>query len=229
MPTLAPKPEPWRKRLYIPNYQVREAARYARISPGTVANWHKAGKTLSQKERHAALSYLQLIEVAVVATFRTSGVTLKEIRETREYAAKQWQSDFPFAEYKFKTDGKSLFMDLRDFEGQKGEGRLVRPGRGGQLAWANIIGRLKKFDYERSGGFVLRWHLTGPGSPIVIDPRIAFGAPNVGGTPTWVIRARFDAGESVEEIGDDFDVGEQKVREALHFEGIDPEVGKWTH
>jgi uncharacterized protein (DUF433 family) len=230
MPTAATKPEPWRKRLYIPTYQVREAARYAGISTRTVADWHKGGKrkALSHRERRAALSYLQLIEVAVVAAFRSIGVTLREVRTTREYAAKQWKSEFPFAAHKFKTDGKSLFMDLQELVGQKGKGTLIRPGLGGQLAWENIIGRLEEFDYERDG-IVIRWHLTGPGSLIVIDPRTAFGAPNIGGTPTWVIKGRFEAGESLEEIGDDFDLKELEVREALHFEGIDPDALKWTH
>ena len=94
--------EPWRRRLYIPNYQIGEAARYARVSPKTVAEWHKAGtrQTLSQREKRAELSYMQLIELAVVAAFRKAGVTLKGIRASRDYVSKEFKSEFPFAEYR---------------------------------------------------------------------------------------------------------------------------------
>src|SRR5208283_2704933 len=217
-----PRGEPWRRRLYVPNYQVGEAARYAEISPQTVVDWHKAGdrKTLSTREKRASLSYMQLIEVAVVAAFRNSGVPLKRVKAAREYLAKQFQSEFPFAEYSFKTDGKRLFIDYEQIEGAKGRGKLLRPDEGGQLAWDAIIGRLSEFDYERKG-IVIRWHLRGQDSPIIIDPRVAFGAPAVKGTPTWVLRGRWDAGERVDEIADDFGLRSAEIIRALQFEGID--------
>lgn len=224
--------EPWRKRLYIPNYRVGEAARYAQLSRQTVARWH--GYTnrpaLSHRERRAALSYLQLIEVAVVAAMRRAGISLKEIRDTREYAAKMWESEFPFAVHRFKTDGKSLFLDLQELDGRAGRGKLIRPSRGGQLAWDKIIGRLEEFDYYERDDFVIRWHVAGAKSSIVIDPRIAFGAPQIQGTPTWAMKARLQAGESLEEIADDFDLEEGQVREALQFEGVDTaSLRKWVH
>ena len=94
---------PWRRRLFLPSYQIAEAAAYAQISPQTVAAWHKIETDLlAQREKRAALSYMQLIEVAVVAAFRRVGVPLKRIRAAREYAARTLKSEFPFAEYKFK-------------------------------------------------------------------------------------------------------------------------------
>ena len=111
--------EPWKRRLYIPNYQVREAARYAQISPQTVTAWHK--RILSEKEKRAELSYLQLIEMAVVAAARKAGMKLKDIEAAREYASTKLRSEFPFAEYEFKTDGKHLlFDDMELAEGKTG-------------------------------------------------------------------------------------------------------------
>lgn len=221
--------EPWKRRLYIPNYQIQEAARYARITPATVATWHKVGdrKTLSSKEGKAALSYMQLIEVAVVSAFRKGGLGLKNIRETREYVAKQFQSEFPFAQYRFKADGKRLVMDFQQVEGEKGKGKVLRPDQDGQLAWEAILGRLKEFDYD-GDGIVIRWHLTGPKSLIIIDPRIAYGAPIIKGTPTWVISGRWDAGETVKEIAEDFDLSPEDVREALIFEGVRQGGKRWS-
>jgi uncharacterized protein (DUF433 family) len=221
----------WRDRLYIPNYQIREAARYADISAKTVVAWHKDGNTLSVRESRAALSYMQLIELAVVAAFRKAGVTLKSIKATRAYVAKELKSEFPFAEFRFKKDGKRLVMDYGQIEKDGGTDKLLRADQNGQFAWAQILGRLHEFEYE-DGGVAIRWHLGGRTSDIVIDPRVAFGTPAIGGTPTWVLKGRWEAGESIEEIAEDFGMDELSVVAGLNFEGInlDPKRRKtWAH
>lgn len=221
----------WRARLTIPNYRIREAARYAHLSSQTVANWHsKPGanrrSTLSTKESGAALSYLQLIEVAVVASFRKSGVSLKKIKAAREYLAKQLEAEYPFASYKFKTDGKELWMDYAQFEAKAGDKTLLAASKGGQLAWTDIIGRLHEFDYENDEGLAIRWHVAGRDESVVIDPRIQFGAPSVEGVATWAFRGRWEAGETLDDIADDFGVANVDVLAALDFEGIKVEGGR---
>jgi uncharacterized protein (DUF433 family)/DNA-binding transcriptional MerR regulator len=213
--------EPWRRRLYLPNYQIGEAARYAQISPQTVAAWHKIEiPTLSKKERRIALSYMQLIEVAVVAAFRKSGVPLNRIRAAREYAGKTLNAEYPFAEYRFKEEAKHLWLDSEELQDLK-PGTVVQADQGGQLAWETIIGRLREFEYEHEG-IVVRWHVAGESSPIIIDPRLSFGAPTIKGTPTWAIRGRWNAGESDSDIAEDFGLAKEDVREALRFEGVIP-------
>ena len=78
-------------------------------------------------------------------------------------------------------------------------------------------------------GIALKGRPRGLKSSIVIDPRIAFGAPSINGTPTWVIAGREAAGETVEEIGDDFDLDVDEVEEALAFERASlSSEGKWN-
>jgi uncharacterized protein (DUF433 family) len=220
--------EPWRKRLSLPAYQVGEAARYAQVSSQTVAAWHKIEKKiLTQKQSRARLSYLQLIELAVVAAFRKAGFPLKEIRAARDYIQRSLKSEHPFAEYKFKRYGKSLFTEF----GAEGSHRLFKANQEGQLVWQEIVGPLlKEFEYEHEG-IAIRWHVAGPSSPIIIDPRISFGTPSIKGTPTWIIKGRWDAGESDREIAEDFNLETAAVREALKFEGVLPgkQQSKWIH
>lgn len=224
MNALANSPEFWRARLYVPNYRISEAARYAHISPQTVSNWHQPRSTnrrgtLSNKDKGQALSYLQLIEVAVVSRFRKAGISLAKIRAAREYVSKQLEAEFPFAEYRFKTDGRDLWMDYAEIEAEMGDKKLLSASQGGQLAWADIIGRLQEFDYEND--LAVRWHVAGKGSKVVIDPKIQFGAPSVDGIATWVFRGRLEAGESFDEIREDFGVSASSLRAALEFEGVD--------
>ena len=207
--------EPWRRRLFIPNYQVRDAARYARISPQTVAAWHN--RMLSDRERRVELSYMQLIEVAVVAAARKAGMKLKDIEAAREYTSTKLQSEFPFAEIEFKTDGKHLMFDDEVLAEGK-PGAWVSADQGGQLVWKRIVNRLKEFEYE--DGKALRWRVAGRSSPIVIDPRVSFGAPTVRGVATWAIRGRYQAGESDHDIAEDFGIEIPDVRKALRFEGV---------
>lgn len=210
--------EAWRRRLYLPSYQIGEAATYAKITPQTVAAWHKIeARLLAERENRASLSYMQLIEVAVVAAFRKAGVSMKRIRAAREYAANTLKSEYPFAEYRFKEEAKHLWLDSGQIDVKPGT--VVSADQGGQMAWESVIGRLNEFEYEKQG-IVLRWHVAGEGSPIIIDPRISFGAPAVKGVPTWIIRGRYHAGESDSDIAADFDLKREEVREALKFEGV---------
>lgn len=215
--------EPWRRRLYLPSYQVRDSARYAGTSSQTVAYWHyrggQLGPTLPGKEPRQPLSYLQLVEVAFVATFRALGVTLQRIRRAREYAAQVLNSEHPFAEYRWLTEGYHVMLNLADLEGAQGIGRLVVGDQAGQIAWTQMVGeRFAQFDYEN--GLALVWWVRGRQLPITIDPRIAFGAPTIKGVPTWVLRGRWHAGESVSDIQEDFELVEDDVRHALRFEDI---------
>jgi uncharacterized protein (DUF433 family) len=233
MPAAARPVEAWRRRLFLPNYQVQEAAKYAQISPQTVLQWQKgaAGAAIAQRGERQALSYMQLIEVAVVAALRKAGVPLRRIREAREWIARTLRSEFPFAEYRFKNDGQRLFIEYAEVVGEKrGRGKLLRPDQQGQLAWSAIIGRLDEFEYE-GHNIVIRWHVGGPSSTVVIDPRVSFGAPMVdGGIPTWAIKGRWDAGEQLDEIATDFSIRKADVVDALTFEGIpDDSLRKWLN
>lgn len=228
--------EPWRRRLYIPSYRIGEAARYARTSPQTVANWHKVRGTrpltLTKREPRSEISYLQLIEVGVVAAMRDAGITLAKIREAREYIANEFQSEHPFAEYRFKTDGKQLFIEYDQITGTKDSDKLLAVNKRGQLAWTEILRqRLKEFEYE-GDHIVIRWKVAGAASPVVVDPRISFGTPSVKGIATWLIKERWIVGESIDDIATDFDITGKLIVSALKFEDITPDYKRenlWVH
>lgn len=200
----------WRSRLDLPNYEVREAARFAHIHANTVSRWHK-NTTLGDRTPGSKLSYLQLIELAVAAACKEAGMKLADIRAARSYFAGAFKTDHPFATLDLMTDGIDLAL--------KAGAKLLIGNRKGQLAWNEIIGdRFKEFEYE--GGLAVRWHVAGTESQVIIDPRIQFGAPTIAGVPTWALKGRWDTGENVEDIADDFDLTSAMVRQALKFEGV---------
>ena len=219
----------WRSRLKLPIYRMTDAARYAHLSSGTVSNWHKLSNkptVLSRKDPGEALSYLQLIELAVVSAARKTGVSLAALRRAREYCSKQLKSDFPFAEYRFKTDGKELWLDFAEVVGREGRGKLISTSQQGQLGWTEIIGRLREFEYDRTFGLATRWHVAGRESPIIIDPRVSFGAPAIEGIPTRLLKMRWQSGEPTHVIADDYDIPEPFILDALRFEGVAEHGGR---
>ena len=226
----------WRERLTVPAYRVFEAARYARTSSQTIGNWEKlrgnhAG-AVSTRDDGEGLSYLQLIEVGVVAAMRKSGVALKKIRQAREYLCEEFNVEYPFAHYRFKTDGKSLFMDY-DQVAKSDKEKLLDLNESGQLAWNQILSALlHEFEYDENLNTVLRWRVDGYDSPIRLDPRVAFGAPHVGGVATWVLRGRWKSGENVSDIAEDYELQPSMVLSALRFENVDVDPdrqSKWIH
>ncbi len=219
--TRSSRAEPWRRRLYLPAYSLAEAARYARISARTAGRWQLGmparASVLSLRERGESLSYLELVELAVVAAFRTAGVSLERIQRSREFFAQRFREEFPFAHRRLLSEGAHVLMDLRHVQPDAELGKLVVADASGQLVWRDLIGaRLKEFEYEND--LALRWHVAGLHSPVIIDPRLSFGAPTVRGIATWAVKGRYEAGESVEEIAEDFGLAPDEVREAITFE-----------
>jgi uncharacterized protein (DUF433 family) len=221
--------EPWERRLYLPAYRYGEAARLAQTTPQTIARWYHGNAAPGHRIRpvlplrHATLvSYMQLVEVAFVADFRRLDVRLDNLRPAHEYLRKAFQVEYPFAQLDVKADGAAVLIEYVDCEGGRALRRLIATDRGGQLVWPEAIQqRFDQFDYERR--LAVRWHPRGRQNPILVDPRIAFGAPIVGqmGIATSLIRERYEAGESLVEIEEDFGVARAEIAAALAFEGVE--------
>ncbi len=69
-------------------------------------------------------------------------------------------------------------------------------------------------------GFVIRVHPNGRESPVVIDPEVRYGTPNVEGIPTETLAELVMAGDSVESVAKDFDLKLGYVVAALGYERV---------
>ena len=219
---------PWRRRLYLPSYSTGEAARLTGVHPNTVRNWFYGSRRADgeaypvfaqPKQRGANLSWLQLVETAFVASFRARGVSLPALRRSYAYLAKVFNAEYPFAEFRLQTDGAHVLSEFEQAD-QLASGLIVTD-EGGQTIWHDMImRRLDEFEYDHDLAVI--WRPRGRDVPIVMDPRVAFGAPmaEASRVPTWVFRERFAAGESIDEISDDFGAAEAEILAALDFEGV---------
>ena len=220
--------ERFRRRLYLPTYRVGDAARYARTAAQSVTYWHYGGGGLGatlpgSHQRRRPLSYMELVEVAFVAFFRSIGVSLQRIRNARIYAAQNLNAEYPFIEYRWQSEGFHLLMDFAQFK-DTDDFKVIIADRGGQLGWKDMmLEKFAEFDYDSIGDdhWALRWHPAGRQSKVLIDPRISFGAPIVEGLPTWVLKGRWNAKEDVDEMTEEFGISREAVVQGLQFEGVE--------
>lgn len=225
MPEMTPSAPPaWRRRLTMPAYRVNDAARYAGTSTQTVNYWYFGGgglgPALGGRKRGTSLHYMQLVELAFVATYRKLGVSLQRLRKARGFVATQMHSEWPFAEHEFQTDGLGIYMEFAEYEPEPETDALVAVDLDGQLAWAETIReRFDQFTYE--DGTALIWRPSKQTPLVTIDGRTSFGAPSIKGVPTWVLTGRLEAGETVPEIADDFGLEAPEVEEGLEFERLE--------
>jgi len=76
-----------------------------------------------------------------------------------------------------------------------------------------------RFACEYDRGFTRKRELDEP-RVVVIDPEVSFGKPVLVGTgiPTSTVAERYKAGESVDDLAEDYDLERAKIEEAIRCE-----------
>lgn len=214
-----------------PAYGPAEAARYLRLPAATLRTWmvgrayprggeqatfHPLIKPASRQPLQ--LSFYNLIEAHVLRALRTEqGVALAELRKA-----------IAFAEKSLNLHRLLLSPELRAYAGQVFLDRyveLINLSASGQLAMRKMFEEhLQRVEWD-SWKFPVRLYpyvdttLRDAKRPITIDPNIAFGRPIVqrAGVSAAAITDRIDAGESVEDLADDYDLSPDEIEQAVLY------------
>lgn len=205
-----------------PTYTPGEAAHCLGLPVSTVKVWSFGGKSsppLFEPVRRTppALSFWNLVELYVVASIRRRhGVSLQKLRRSIRYVKTSLGLDRPLIEEKFLTDGVSLFVK-RAFN-------LINVSEEGQLAIEKVLeGALQRIERDPEGlaKSFYPW-FKDPAEPreIVINPSISFGRPVLTGTgiPTETIAERFQAGESIGHLAEEYNQASSRIELALRWE-----------
>lgn len=213
------------ERLYTPRYSYSETDQLARVQRGTARRWlagygyrSQGGEQVIQPPvtpsiaTSEGVSFLGLIEVAAIGRLREAGLPLPAIRRAVTYCQERLHIPHPLVSARFKTDGREIFVEQ--------SGDLLEVGRRrGQRAWKEFLGPfLQEVDYDEE--VAQRWWPLGRAEGVVIDPDYGYGLPVVAnsGVRTESIAGQFEAGESVDQIAEDFGVSRDDVCHALRFE-----------
>lgn len=212
-------------------YTVPEAARLLRMSSRTITRWlggysylDRGRKVhmerlwapqLPQLNGHLELGFRDLIELRFVNAFVEAGLGLNTIRRCLDYARECVEDERPFSTRRFRTDGRTIFLDTLS---QSGENELLDLKQH-QYVLARVIQSSFK-DLDIDSATVTRWRPFNGRSSIVIDPTRAFGQPIAArsGVPTATLADAVAAEGSIDRVVHLFDVPRDVVRDAVSFE-----------
>lgn len=214
-----------------PAYTPSEAARYLKLPVATLRSWTlgrqypAAGKIAhfspliqAARKMPTYLSFYNLIEAHVLRSLRVEhGVAIREVREAIHYAEKNLGIERLLLSKDLRTHAGKVFLEKY--------GELLNLSASGQLAMRRLLAEhLKRIEWDRQKFPIRLYPFTSPevsaSRPIAIDPTIAFGRPIVvrAGVSTSTIAERLDAGESVADLADDYDLTEAEIEEAVLYE-----------
>lgn len=148
---------------------------------------------------------------------------LPTVRRALDFIEERFGTPHPLAREQFQTDGLDLFLE-RSFPDRPDV--LIAASRGGQLALRDVlIEHLRRIERDEQGIAARLFPFTRPdGSTqprlVVVDPRVAFGRPVLAGTgiPTDILAERYAAGESVDELAEDYGCDRAAIEEAIRIE-----------
>ncbi|MCV0387563.1 MAG: hypothetical protein K5821_14270 [Nitrobacter sp.] len=162
------------------------------------------------------LSFLDLVQLRVANAFIVAGLSPQKVRRAIEYGTEIVSSDYPFANARFRTDGKTVILHVLDEDGDE---RLIDLFKGGQYLMHKVIEpSLKGLDFEDD--IAARWWPLGRAKGIVVDPKRQFGQPidDITGVPTKVLAEAAKAEGSSQQAAKLFMVPIASVNRAVAFE-----------
>lgn len=224
----------WDDAIYnTPAYAVIDAARYLRLTVATLHTWLNGRSYTTKKGQQISepliqrpnlelpqLSFTNLLEAHVLRIIRsTHQVKLDKVRKALDYMSQRFDTNHPWVANRFQTDGIDLFVEQMD--------ELVNVSGSGQLVMrATLRHLLTRVEWDENGiasrFFPITELVPEPESDKVIflDPAIRFGKPIIAGkgVPTDIIVELYNAGDSIEEIADEYDCSPLQIRTAIQFE-----------
>jgi uncharacterized protein (DUF433 family) len=216
----------------IPRYSIPDAAHYLRISFSTLRSWIRGrpyavasgmawwdGLIDRSDPDDPRLSFFNLIEAYVLNALRKQyNVPIRAIRTALIDAEKHYQIPHLLRSDQLRVTHGNLFLEHL--------GQLINVGRGRQEAMPEILeAYLERIEWSQAG-FAAKLSPVTRDEPrnspklILIDPEVGFGKPILRskGIKTATISERFQLGESIGDLAEDYDLRIDEVEEAIRYE-----------
>lgn len=211
-----------------PVYGISEAAGLLGLRPDRARAWldgyERQGAQYSPVIRveptgEQIVTWGEFVELGYLREYRRKGVPLQRLRPVIDELRREFDTPYPLATAKPYVLDKELVLELQEKNGiPQAIAIVVRSGQ--QILLAPGAERfVKKVEFDPSAeDDVRRLYPAGLASPVVIDPLVRFGRPCVGGVATERLWELFDAGESVDEIAQGYDMASELIRAAVSYE-----------
>jgi len=205
-----------------PIFSFGDAAKFLGGSERTLRDWaHPRGDrepvitSFETRGRQPVLPFIGFAEAYVLLSLRKVGLPLQRIRPAVRELKSTIGLDHALASRNLYTDGAEVLYHYADDENDL---TVVRSGQ--RLFRQMIESYLKRIHYG-ADGWADRLELPDYGhATVIVDPRMAFGRPLVqsGGARVQDIVDRFNAGESIDSLAEDFRVPAEDIEDVLRVE-----------
>ena len=224
----------------IPIYSIPQAAQYLRLRNDRLRDWvggwfsktkadkrsfepliklpHPNNFELLPQSKTTLLSFTNLVEAHVlIAIFKATGFSRKQLSTALDYIKRRLSTPQLYAGKEFERKGIPLLFERF---GQK-LAASDREQEAGQIL-ATYFDRIVRDE----AGLPLKLYpftkLPGSDEPktVMIDPRISFGRPVLAGTgiPTAILAERYKAGDSIDELAEDYNCNRLQIEEGIRCE-----------
>jgi uncharacterized protein (DUF433 family) len=229
--TAIKKPAKARKRIGAEDLRVaraiftlRETAAYLDLPKSTVQWWARPPESkrslitcFPAQGNAATVPFIGFAEAFVLASFRRAGLPLQRIRPAVEVLAREIGVEHALASKRLYTDGAEVLFDYANRRGEREVGELVVV-RTQQRQFSGVVkDYLKRIHYGGDGWADSVRLPAYENAEVVVDPKVAFGLPLVthGGARVEDLVDRFQAGDSVHDIAEDFSVPTDQVEDVI--------------
>jgi len=215
----------------VPKYTLRDVAWYLDLPISTLRWWCLGRNYMLRGERRSSaslirpalydprnpsLSFFNLAELHILAaTRRFSKISMQRLRDAIDYLGETYPSQHPLLGHDFFTDGRNLFVK-RILE-------TVNLSKRGQLAFKEIVDVYLDRIVKDSLGwpekiYPIR-HKDASRQPVIIVPNVAGGQPITPkkGVRISVLLNRHEAGESYQDIAEDYGLTRTDVEDAIKY------------
>lgn len=210
-------------------YTEAEAARLLNVAQSTLNYWLEGGvrrggrvyRPIIREEPRGdrqAVTWAEFIEAGLLREYRRAhGVPMTELRSFIDIVRQQYQVPYPLAHLRPFVSGKDLLIRAQDEVGLDADFCLVAIVRGQLLLTPAADSFVKRVTWHDDMATQWRPH-DDPKSPVRIDPDVRFGRPSIDGISTESLWEHEQAGETTEEIADEFSLSTGAVRWAIAYE-----------
>jgi len=205
-----------------------EAARLLRVSQSTLHWWLDGGTYRGRTYRpvirlrptgERSVTWAEFVEAGLLREYRrTHGVALAQLRTVIDRLREEYGVPFPLAHYRpFVGPGRELLLEVQQQTHLAADFCLVAVANGQLVLTPAVQAFVERVEWSQDIAVSWRPH-DDPASPVRMSPSIRFGRPAVRGISTEVLWEQIEAGASVNEVAESFDLRPADVRWAYGYE-----------
>jgi uncharacterized protein (DUF433 family) len=204
-----------------PAYGPVEAARYVRLPLNKTKRWAEALRLPT--ENVFPLSFANLLQLHLLKSMRVEHkIPLQRVRRALPVLRERYGSSYPLLQQQLLTDGLDIFLH------DEGDSLVNLSNSAQRVIREHFDLYLQRIDLQEGAAklypFVRSVESADAPSTVVIRPDIGFGRPIIAGTGihTQVVAGRFQSGESIADLMDEYRLTQEQFEEVIRWEWQSP-------